>query len=206
MIDSILALVPIYGLYVVGLATFLSCLALPIPSSLIMLTAGAFVASDDLNGPLVAGVAWGGAVAGDQLGYAIGRSGAPVVGRLRGRPAQLVQEARTLSDRHGGWAVFLSRWLLSPLGPYMNLVAGAGRMNWLRFTLWDMAGEAVWVALYLGLGFAFGGQIEVIADIAGNASGFLAAAAVTAVIGVRLRARLRVPGRRSRQGGEVSGQ
>ena len=50
MTETLLALVPTYGLYIVALATALSCLALPIPSSLIMLTAGAFVASEDLNG------------------------------------------------------------------------------------------------------------------------------------------------------------
>ena len=34
MIDTLLGLAPVYGLVIVGLATFLSCLAVPIPSSL----------------------------------------------------------------------------------------------------------------------------------------------------------------------------
>jgi hypothetical protein len=42
MTETILALVPVYGLALIALATFLSCLALPIPSSLIMLSAGGF--------------------------------------------------------------------------------------------------------------------------------------------------------------------
>ena len=48
MIETILALVPTYGLLLVALGTFLSCLALPVPSSLIMLSAGGFAAAGDL--------------------------------------------------------------------------------------------------------------------------------------------------------------
>jgi membrane protein DedA with SNARE-associated domain len=87
--------------------------------------------------------------------------------------------------------VFLSRWLFSPLGPYVNLVSGAARMNWVRFSLWDLAGEAVWVALYLGAGYALAGQVTAVAEIAGNLTGALAAGAVTLGIGLWLRAALR---------------
>ena len=45
-----MALVPTYGPWLLGLATFLSCLALPVPVSILMLTAGGFVASGDLSG------------------------------------------------------------------------------------------------------------------------------------------------------------
>jgi membrane protein DedA with SNARE-associated domain len=71
----LLALVPEHGVPVLFVATFLSCLAVPIPSSLLMLAAGAFVASGDLAALPVAAAALGGAVLGDQLGYGIGHSG-----------------------------------------------------------------------------------------------------------------------------------
>ena len=196
MIEALLGLVPVYGLYIVGLATFLSCLAVPIPSSLIMLTSGAFIAAGDLSGPAVAGLALAGAVVGDQVGYAMGRAGSARLGRLKGKPAVMVGKAQRMTERYGVWAVFLSRWLLSPLGPYMNLVTGAARMNWLRFTLSDIAGETVWVTLYLGAGYIFAGQIEAVADIAGNFSGVLAAGTVTVGLGIWLRAVLQMERRR----------
>ena len=62
MIEVLLALVPVGGPWIVGTATFLSCLALPVPSSLIMLTAGAFVASGDLSGPVTVALALAGAL------------------------------------------------------------------------------------------------------------------------------------------------
>jgi len=79
--------------------------------------------------------------------------------------------------------VFFSRWLVSPLGPYVNFLSGGTRVNWLTFTLWDIAGEAVWVGLYVGLGFAFSDQLEAVGQILGNLSGALAAGLVTFALG-----------------------
>jgi membrane protein DedA with SNARE-associated domain len=111
----------------------------------------------------------------------------------------MIAKARGLLDRHGGAAVFLSRWLFSPLGPYVNLVTGAARMPWLRFALWDALGEGVWVALYLGLGYTFGSQIEAVAELAANFSGILAAGAVALGLGLWLRALLRADHRKRRR-------
>jgi hypothetical protein len=47
------------------------------------------------------------------------------------------------------------------------------------------------VTIYLGLGFVFARQITAVADIAGNFSGVLAAATVTVVLTLWLRAALR---------------
>ena len=48
MTDWLLALVPQYGLLLLAATTFLSCLALPLPASILMLTAGGFAAAGDL--------------------------------------------------------------------------------------------------------------------------------------------------------------
>lgn len=49
MSDTLLQLLATYGAPLLALTTFASCLALPVPSSLMMLAAGAFVASGDLS-------------------------------------------------------------------------------------------------------------------------------------------------------------
>jgi membrane protein DedA with SNARE-associated domain len=189
MTDTLFAMVPHYGGWVVLLATFLSCLALPIPSSLMMLAAGAFAASGDLSLAGTAGAAYAGAIAGDQAGYAIGRhGGTPLVARLkrRARIASTVERAAEMLNRRAVSAVFLTRWLFSPLGPYVNFIGGAVGLAWSRFTLGSVTGEAAWVTIYVGLGFAFGSQIALIADIASNLAGLLAAGAVTVLLGVAL--------------------
>lgn len=199
MTDTLLALVPEYGLWLIGAATFLSCLALPAPASLLMLAGGAFAAGGDLSLAATMAAAYLGAVLGDQTGFAIGRGGAGWlrIGAAGGKRAQLVARARALVDRWGGIGVFLSRWLVSPLGPYVNFVSGAAGLGWGRFLGWSAAGEACWVALYTGLGFGFASRIEMIADLAGSISGFIAAGVVALALGLYLFRRAdRAPPRR----------
>lgn len=197
--DDVFLLVSRYGAVVLFVGTFLSCLALPVPSSLLMLAAGAFVGSGDLQLWSVFAAALAGAIAGDQLGYTIGRAGGGwLMARAMRKPAarRLTERAHDLADRYGGLSVFLSRWLFSPLGPYINFIAGAAGPDRARFTLWSAAGETVWVSLYLGLGYLFAGQITAVAAIVGNAVGFLAAAALAVLLGLLLRERVRRRARR----------
>ena len=186
MTDFLLGLIPQYGVALMFLATFLSCLALPVPSSLIMLTGGAFAAGGDLSLTSVSLGAWIGALFGDQTGFAIGRWGKHHIDALVDKypkRAVLIEKARAFTQKWGGPGVYFSRWLVSPLGPYVNFLAGSARMNWARFTAWDAAGEATWVTLYVGLGYTFAGQIEAVADVLGNLSGALAAGLVTILLG-----------------------
>ncbi len=186
MTETLIGLIPQYGVALMFLATFLSCLALPVPSSLIMLTGGAFAAGGDLSLLSVSLGAWAGALIGDQTGFAIGRWGSHYIDAFVAKypkRAVLIERARAFTEKWGGPGIYFSRWLVSPLGPYVNFLAGSARMNWARFTAWDVAGEATWVVIYVGLGYTFAGQIEAVADVLGNLSGALAAGLVTIALG-----------------------
>lgn len=187
MTDLLLLWVSDYGLWVISIATLLSCFALPLPSSLMMMAGGAFAAAGDLVLWQVCLGAFTGAVAGDQTGYWAARrlGGDRLWARLRKRdgPARLLDQAERLLAQRGGWAVYLTRWLFSPLGPYVNLIAGATRMPWRRFTLADLAGEATWVTVYVTLGYAFGTQIEELSETLGSVIGALTAGVVTWMLG-----------------------
>ena len=183
MTDALFALVPVWGVWVIAGATYLSCLALPIPSSFVMLAGGAFAASGDLGLWPVVLAALIGAVLGDQTGYALGRYGLTRVSR---GDAPVLRQAASLLDHAGPRAVFLTRWLFSPLGPYVNFLAGTGAVGWRGFTAGSIAGETVWVGLYVALGWVFAGQIAWIAELAGNIAGLLAALAVMSVLARRV--------------------
>ena len=196
MTDTLFALVAVWGVPVVFLATFLSCLALPVPSSFVMLAGGAFAASGDLPLEWVVAAALAGALLGDQVGYWAGRRLGPrLLARLEGsgRASAVMGRARGMLERWGGPGVFVTRWLFSPVGPWVNPLAGAGGMGWWRFSGWGAAGEAVWVGLYVGLGMAFGAQIGLLAELSGNLIGALTGAAVTALLGWQMLRRLRRP-------------
>ncbi|MFP5480820.1 MAG: DedA family protein [Alphaproteobacteria bacterium] len=186
MTDWLLALVPQYGLWLLAATTFLSCLALPIPASILMLTAGGFAAAGDLSLWQAILAALTGAVAGDELGYWAGRGlGAGLLARLRADPGRdrLLARADALMDRRGLLAVFLSRWLLSPLGPWVNLAAGSTRYGWPRFTAAGVAGEGVWATLYVGTGHAFAGNIQAASDMLGSALGMVGGAGAVLALG-----------------------
>ena len=178
MTEWLLGLVPVYGGWLLAVGTFLSCLALPIPASMLMLAAGGFAAAGDLSLAESAGAALAGAVAGDQAGYLAGRAGgAGLLARLGARAAPVGRAVALLAAR-GGVAVFLSRWLVSALGPYVNVAAGAAGQGWARFTAWGVAGEAVWVGLYVGVGWSVAGNLAAASSMAVDVLGFLAAGAV----------------------------
>lgn len=183
--ESLLALVPVYGSALVGLITFAACMALPVPASLAMLAGGAFAATGDLSLPAVAGAALAGAVLGDQAGWVLGRSGSGWLARAAARPsrARLMARARKQLDESAFATVYLSRWLFSPLGPWVNLAAGAMRLDWRRFTLGSVTGEATWVVLYVGLGWGFAAQVDRMGSLMGSLAGFVAAGGVAAVLG-----------------------
>lgn len=186
MTDWLLGLVPQYGLWLLVATTFLSCLAMPIPASVLMLTAGGFAAAGDLVLWQAFLAAAAGGIAGDQLGFWAGRSlGAGLLGRLRKDPGRdrLLAKAGEMVDRQGLATVFLTRWLLSPLGPYVNLIAGSTGYAWGRFTLAGVAGEAVWAGLYVGAGFAFGGNMAAASDAIGSLLGMIGGAGAVLALG-----------------------
>ncbi len=186
MTDVLYGLVSVHGAWIVFAITFAACVALPIPASLAMLAAGAFVASGDLWAATVLLAALGGAVLGDQTGYAVGRVGGPWVLQRLARHARLagwiVRAEERLAARPGP-TVFMSRWVVAALGPYVNLAAGAAGVGWVPFTVPALLGKAVWVGLYVGLGYAFAAHLEAVGASISSALAAMAAALVALWLG-----------------------
>lgn len=183
---EVFALVSTYGTVLVFVSAFLSCLAIPIPTSLMMLTAGAFVATEDLVLWHVFGAAFAGAVLGDQTGFFLGkRGGRTLIDKMASSDARqkVIDKASKFIEKHGGYGVFLSTWLFAPLGPWVNFVAGSAGLSWRKFTLFDTMGEFIWVAIYVSLGYVFAANLSAVAETVGNLVGVMTALAIiTAMI------------------------
>ncbi|MHA6326347.1 DedA family protein [Roseivivax sp. CAU 1753] len=189
MTETLFAYVSSYGLPVIAISAFLSCLAVPIPTFAVMLTGGAFAASGDLVLWQVLTTAYLAAVLGDQSGFHIGRwGGHAAVGAFGRSPkkAALIGRANDAVARWGGSAVFFSTWLFAPLGPWVNLVAGAAGMARLRFFVWDALGEAIWVSAYVGLGFLFGSRLPELVELVGDWAGLISSGGISLLLGVLL--------------------
>jgi membrane-associated protein len=202
----LLALLPAWGPWLVAVVTFGSCLGLPLPATVLVLTAGAAAAAGELAVWAVFAAALGGALVGDQAAYALGRAGGrPLVARFArtAERARMVARAEALVARHGLLAVYLSRWPLSPLAPYVCYLAGAARMPRGRFGLASLAGEATWAGLYVGLGFAFAESAAALSQRMGALSSALTGLALAAGLWLAWRTWRR---RRAGGGGPPTGE
>ncbi|MDP9371123.1 MAG: VTT domain-containing protein, partial [Chloroflexota bacterium] len=96
--------------------------------------------------------------------------------------ARAAARAERLVARWGGPAVLMTRFLLTPLAPVVNLAAGAGHYPFRRFALYDVVGEAIWVGAYVGLGYAFSANLDRVARLLGSATTAFSLLAILAVL------------------------
>jgi membrane-associated protein len=131
-----------------------------LPGDSLLFGVGALAAVDD-SGSLQIGWALlllaAAAIAGNSVNYAIGRALGQKAfsGRYRFFKLEHLQRTEGYFRRHGGLTVLLSRFtpIVRTFAPF---VAGIGRMPYLRFQAFNIAGGVSWVALFLFGGFAFG--------------------------------------------------
>lgn len=132
-----------------------------LPGDSLLFLAGALVASHVVPVPVwVLGVGvLVAAVAGDQLGYVIGRRVGP---RLFNRPDSHlfshanVERAERFFARHGSKAVVLARFV-PVIRTFVPASAGVGRMDRRTFTAFNVLGAALWTVGVLATGYLFGG-------------------------------------------------
>lgn len=178
--DLFLSWVLIYGASMLALALFVGALGVPVPGTLFVVAAGAFVRQEVLgiSDTLLFGLV--GVVIGDVLSYSIGRLARVWLQKRFGQSKTWQQAENTFQER-GGVAVYLSRWLLTPIAIPVNWVAGSSGYAVSRFIMYDAAGELTWLLVFGGLGYAFGSQWEVISEFVSDFSGLLAGVAVFGV-------------------------
>ena len=186
MTDQLLSLLSLYGIPALFGILAVSSAGVPFPITLLLIVAGSFVSQGQMKLWEVITFGIAGAVTGDQIGYFIGRwGGREVVERFTKRIGGEggIRRAEAFNNRWGGSAVFFSRWLATPLGPWVNFASGISGYSWLRFAFWDLLGEIVWVVLYVFLGKYFSDRVQALADIMGNLSWAIAGVIVSIFLG-----------------------
>jgi membrane protein DedA with SNARE-associated domain len=147
----------------------------PIPGEPVLLGAGALAGTSRLNLWLAAAVALAGSVVGDHVWYEIGRRGGARVlrwlCRLSIEPDTCVRRRQDTLARRGA-----SAFLIGKVVPGFNGVgqplAGVLGMPRLRFLIFDLIGTALWVGLYVGLGYVLYDQLADVARFANRLGGW----------------------------------
>jgi membrane-associated protein len=133
-----------------------------LPGDSLLFAAGAFAASGSLDIWLLCGLLAVAAIAGDALNYRIGRFMGP---RVLSRDDRFLK--RTYLDRtqrffekYGGKTIVFARFvpIVRTFAPFL---AGVGNMNYWRFASFNVTGALLWIAIFVGGGYAFG-NIEIV--------------------------------------------
>lgn len=187
--DQVLAALLVYGLPVLFGVILICSVGVPFPISLMLVAAGSFVEQGEMKLWQVIAVASVAAVLGDQIGYGLSRwGGRRLINRISHRIGGEVKikQAEALTKRWGGAGIFFSRWLVTALGPWVNVTSGIAAYPWRRFLLWDVLGEVLWVVLYVTLGYIFSNRVQAIAEILGNLTWVIVGLIVTVILGWQL--------------------
>jgi membrane protein DedA with SNARE-associated domain len=149
-----------YGYAVIFAGILLESIGLPLPGESLMIAGALYAAATGrLDIFVLVPAAAAGAVCGDQIGYGVGRwIGYRLLtrwGRRIGLSDDRLALGRFLFRRYGGWVVFLGRFI-ALLRTFAALLAGANRMPWHSFLLWNALGGVAWTTLYGFGAFALG--------------------------------------------------
>ncbi len=139
----------------------------PIPGETALIAAGLLASQGKLNIFAVITVATGAAIVGDSIGYLIGNKGGRWVlerpGALARQRREVLRVGEPFFAEHGPKAVFFGRFVLG-LRIWASWLAGATRMRWRSFLLWNVLGGVTWACaiglLAYFLGHSAGGALE----------------------------------------------
>lgn len=129
-----------------------------LPGDSLLFVVGAMCGVGLMNYPLVVGILFAAAVLGDQCNYAIGRHLGPKVFQWedsRWFNKKAFNQAHAFYERYGGITIILARFMpfLRTFAPF---VAGISQMTRRKFSLFNLAGGALWVGVIVTAGYALG--------------------------------------------------
>jgi membrane protein DedA with SNARE-associated domain len=156
---------------------------IPVPGETALIAAGTYAGHTHKLSPwLIFMVAAAAAIIGDNIGYLVGDKGGYRLLRRYGHYIHVdesrMKVGRYLFDRYGGRVVFFGRFV-SVLRTYAAFLAGANRMRWRRFLVFNAAGGILWAAIFTAASYAAGNTLQ---HVSGVLNIVLAAVAVVVIV------------------------
>lgn len=173
ILDFLIQYINAYGYYIVFLALLFENLfitGLLIPGETVLIVAAAFAAQDSLNITYIILTAIVAAIIGNIAGYFIGeRGGRPLIEKYGGRfmSPERIKSAEEYFDQHGPKTVFIGRFAAG-VRVFVPLLAGASRMNFVKFMGYTVAAVVLWTVGIGLLGYFFGQNWPLIKALLGR--------------------------------------
>ncbi|HYA29752.1 MAG TPA: DedA family protein, partial [Acidobacteriota bacterium] len=145
-------LIATYGYWAIGGIVAFEGVGLPVPGETVLVAAAVYAGTThDLEILLVIVAAAVGSILGSIAGFWIGWEGGYRLLLRYGHYIRLTESKIKLGQylflRHGGKIVFFARFV-AVLRVFAAVLAGANRMSWSRFLLFNAAGGIIWATLY----------------------------------------------------------
>ncbi|HXS62852.1 MAG TPA: DedA family protein [Streptosporangiaceae bacterium] len=154
-----------YGYWAVLVLVMIEDFGIPVPGETVLIAASVYAGVGRLNVVVVGLIGFAAAVAGDNIGFAIGHYGGRALVLRWGRYVRLTEErlgkAEAFFDRHGAWIITVARFI-EVLRQVNGIVAGIAGMRWPRFLAFNALGAALWVGTWVSLGYLAGSHIDTI--------------------------------------------
>jgi membrane-associated protein len=163
-----------------------------VPGETAVLLGGVLANQHRVSLPVMIAVAVVAAIAGDSVGYEVGRHfGSRLLGsRIFARHRRGLERGQQLLRDNGGRAVFLARFTAF-LRAVMPALAGSARMPYRRFLAFNAAGGLIWAVGFTLLGYLVGAGYRAVENIAGTAGEVILAVIVLVIVGLVIRRRRR---------------
>ena len=189
-----------YGYLAVAALVMLEDFGVPVPGETVLILGAVYAGAGRLNVWLVALLGFVAAVTGDNIGFAIGHfGGRPLVeryGRYIFLTSERIDKTTAFFQRHGGKIVIVARFI-EGLRQANGIIAGISGMHWAKFLVFNAIGAALWVAVWVSVGYFSGSHIDSIYNTAARYSTYLAIAAGIVVLAWVARAAWRRRARRA---------
>lgn len=131
------------------------------PGDTLLLLAGVLAAQGQLDIAVTIGVIMVSAIAGGQAGYVIGRHAGPRLFKKKDGILfrhEYIEQSEAFYEKHGGKTIVLARFV-PIVRTFAPVVAGIGKMDQARFTLYNVLGSGIWGAGVTLLGYFVGSRI-----------------------------------------------
>ena len=151
-----------FGYLALGLI-FLEDFGVPVPGETVLIIAAVYAGTGRMSIWLVALIGFLAAVLGDNVGFAIGHFGGRPLAERYGKyiflTPERLEKTASFFDRHGGKVIVIARFV-EGLRQANGIIAGITGMHWTKFLPFNMLGAALWVAVWVSVGYFSGSHIN----------------------------------------------
>jgi membrane protein DedA with SNARE-associated domain len=151
-----------FGYLALGLI-FLEDFGVPVPGETVLIIAAVYAGTGRFNVWLVALLGFVAAILGDNVGFGIGHFGGRPLAERYGKYILLTPErldkTAAFFDRHGGKVIVIARFV-EGLRQANGIIAGITGMHWAKFAVFNALGAALWVGVWVSIGYFSGDHID----------------------------------------------